>query len=228
MPSAWYSPYLLLRKIPVFDTLRFVFRWVFFFIVTLAALVAMLARSYLKKPLIAGGVLVVAFGLMLHNRYGIAEVAGSNPVGTRLPEAQVYDYLKVLPQGPVLALPIPGVRPLSSTISAHRMLFQLGDHRRTVMGHSGFVPPITRRIREYLLREGISDSSVRKLASTGVRYLVVDRLDGDTVDLCGRIRKLQSVKVLYDNNDQMIVELPHLEVQRDLSRLYEIWALPPP
>jgi len=228
MAGSGYSPYLLLRKIPVFDPLRAVFRWFFFFALSLVTLVAILARDWLKKPAIAGIGLIVAFCAMLYNKSEITEYADYGPTGKRLPEAPCYEYLRGLPQGPVLSLPIPEKPWVSSTVFANRMLYQLRHRHPMAMGYSGFVPDLSRKMREYLVEEGISEGSVKKLASTGIRYLVVDPLGRDTAEPCERIRKLQSVKVLYDNNNQMVVELPHLEVQRDLSSLYDTPARPSP
>jgi hypothetical protein len=226
MASSGLSPYLLLRKIPVFDALRAVFRWFFFFAISLVTLVAVLGRRYLKKPVVASVVLAVAFCTMLHNRSEIADLVPDDPAGKRLPEAQVYDYLKDLPQGAILSLPIPQLALLSPPVFANRMLFQLRHRHRMVMGYSGFVPGLSQKIRDYLIKEGVSESSIQKLAATGIRYLVVDRFAGDTTELCGRVRRLQSVKILYDSNGQMVVELPRLEVERDLSHLYETLAFP--
>lgn len=224
-----FSPYLLLRKIPAFDALRYASRWVFYFLFSLSTLIAILARPYLKKPVIAGCVLAVAFGLMLSNRLDVAEVVATNQAGANIPQTQVYDHLGELPKGPVLFLPISGERGLfPQIIAANRMLFQMQDHRPMVTGHSGFVPRISNRITRYVVREGISDDCIEKLATTGIRYLVVDRLGGATADLCRVIRKLQNIRILYDSDDQMIAELPRLEVEKDLSRLGVMWALPAP
>ena len=93
-----------------------------------------------------------------------------------------------------------------------------------VSGYSGFVPPITRLIEHKLINKGLSQPVITKLARTGVKYIVVDHLLGDTSEILSQLRSQQICKILYDKEGEMIAELPAMDAEREMENLIEMWS----
>lgn len=221
MASIHTSPYLLLRKLPGYDGLRAVFRWYFFFAVALTVFNAM-TLTYLvnRKPRLIQPILALLL---------LTGIAFSGMKEQKAPRKVrqgnfVYGFLNQLPEGPVCILPIPDTNKARRLrINGMRMLYQLDYRFPMISGHSGFTPPLTTLIESTILEEGISPGVINKLMRTGVRYLVIDSMIGDTDLLRKRLRSLKEVKILYDDKKEMVVELPAGPVEKDIESLLKLW-----
>jgi hypothetical protein len=93
-----------------------------------------------------------------------------------------------------------------------------------ISGYSGFIPPLTHLIEHRLIKEGPSPRVVTKLAKTGVKYIVVDHLLGDTSEILNQLRSQPNCKILYDQKGEMIAELPAMATGADMKNLMEMWS----
>jgi hypothetical protein len=217
-----FSPYSMLASLPGFNGLRAAYRWYLFWISGMTVVVSLLFTTFatmsprLFKPILAIATLCLPiYAITLKNDF-------REPV-ERLPKSEVYTFLKTLPPGPVCILPtLPRGRLLYQIVNSDRMLYQLSYSFPMVSGYSGFVPKLTRLIESTLIREGISESTITKLAKTGVKYMVVDNLLSDKKEISNQLRSQRSCKILYDKNNEMVVELPVLppEDEQDLNRMW--------
>ena len=149
----------------------------------------------------------------------------ARPDPARLPESKVYSFLATLEPGPVCILPVqPRGKFLFRIANADRMLYQLSYSFPMVSGYSGFVPPLTRLIEHKLINKGLSQPVITKLARTGVKYIVVDHLLGDTSEILSQLRSQQICKILYDKEGEMIAELPAMDAEREMENLIEMWS----
>ena len=94
-----------------------------------------------------------------------------------------------------------------------------------IQGYSGFTPPLNLLIEDLVFsqQQQWSNELVEKLATTGVRYLVVDSLGGNAKQICRNLRSLKNLRIIYDQNGEMIVQLPSVPVEHDLKALDALW-----
>jgi hypothetical protein len=219
-----FSPYYLISRLPGFNGLRAAYRWYFLWIGSLTIIVSLVLTSIGRRLPRAMKFILSAACLALLVHTAIEERESSNATA-RLPEPHVYSVLGTLQRGAICILPIqPRGRVVYRIASADRMLDQLSHSFPMVSGYSGFVPPITRLIEKKLLREGASRQVVMKLAKTGVRYVVVDNLLGDTTEILDQLRSQPNCEILYDRDGEMIAELPAIPPERDMEKLLAMWA----
>jgi hypothetical protein len=217
-----FSPYSMLASLPGFNGLRAAYRWHLFWISGMTVVVSLLFTTFATmaprffKPILTLAVLCLPiYAITIQNDF-------RQPV-ERLPKSEVYTFLKTLPPGPVFILPtLPRGRLLYQIVNSDRMLYQLSYSFPMVSGYSGFVPKLTRLIESTVIREGISEATVTKLAKTGVKYIVVDNLLVDKRNVSNQLRSQRSCKILYDNNNEMVVELPVLPPlnEQDLNGIW--------
>lgn len=223
MAFYYFSPYLLIATLPGFNGLRAAYRWYLFWVSGLTVIISMLFttlsenRQPWTKPVLIGATIC----LLIYA--GVAGNQFRKPV-ERLPESHVYSFLRTLPPGPVCIFPVlPRGRLLYQIVNADRMLYQLSHSFPMVSGYSGFVPELTRRIERTLIKDGASPSAINKLAQTGVRYIIVDNLLPDRRGICNQLRSQRTYKILYDHDQEMIVELP-IEASGTEQNLIKLWS----
>lgn len=224
------SPYRILFLLPGFNGIRAAGSWKLFFAFGLTVLSAMLMAYFLKKKsLIIRNILLIASFLLIFyslvgemkNSFFIRRFKSrwlSFPMSVA-----VYDHLRTQPYGAVLNLPLSKNRVHNEVISCVRMMYQLSHKKPMVMGYSSFMPPLTRKIYAHISTNDISDAIIEKLVITGVRYIAVDYICGNSSEVCNKLRVLAGVKILYENKDGMLVELPKVKVEKDMSKLLNMW-----
>src|SRR5262249_59275607 len=106
-----------------------------------------------------------------------------------------------------------------------RMLYQLSYSYPMISGYSGFIPRISRLMERTLMDQGLSKEVIAKLAKTGVKYCVIDnQMDpDDAAQLEGQLRTDPGCKVLYDQDDEMVVQLPSTTPETETKRLLKLW-----
>lgn len=224
------SPYRLLFLLPGFNGVRAAYFWMPYFALGLAVLSSMLMTYFFRKksPVVTWSIIIFSVLVFIYSSVGenknYAYFRRFKGTEQRFPTSStIYDYLKTLPNGAVLNLPVSGDRIRDSMIESVRMMYQLSHKKPMVTGYATFTPPLIKKIYRSLLTDGISDEFVEKAAITGVRYVVVDFINGNSEEICNKCRKLSRVKILYDQTDGMIVELPKVKAEKDISKLLKIW-----
>lgn len=224
MASSEWSPYRFLSNLPGFNGLRAVQRWYLFLSVAITIMSAMTLayiirmKPVLIRPVLASAILVWAIWFV-----------GSETEKFKLPRLrtgyQVYSFLKTLPAAPICILPVvDSDKPNWARVNSARMVYQLSHHFPMVSGYSGFTPRLTTLIESTILQKGISKSLTNKLSRTGVKYVVVDSMLGDTSVLRKSLRSVQGLKILYEKNDEMVVALPSGIVEHKLDALSRMWS----
>lgn len=216
------SPYWLIANLPGFNGLRAAYRWYFIWISALTVIVSMVLTTLTEKQqpwkkIVLLGTIV---SLLIST---ISSTEPEKPV-ERLPESRVYAFLRTIKPGPVCILPVlPRTKMLTQIVNSARMLYQLSYSFPMVSGYSGFVPDITRSIERVLVRDGPSPSVITKLAKTGVRYIVLDNLLEDTSGISSQLKSEKRCKVIYEQNGEMVVELPAVAVEPEPK---DLWRKP--
>lgn len=231
MSTFQVSPYRILFFIPGFNGIRLASNWKPYFSLGLAVLSSMVLAYLFGKKLRFTKVVIIVLSVVLLFCYSSQENIHFSYIrrfkgGTQsFPVSlAVYDYLKALPKGAVLTLPVPGDSVENEVISSVRMMYQLSHGKPIVAGYSSFMPPLSQKIYQYLKTNNVSNELIDKAATTGIRYIVVDSISGKFMEICNRLRSLSQIAILYDNKDGMIIELPKTEIEKDMSRLLEIWS----
>jgi len=211
------GPYYLLYQIPGFSGLRAAFRWMHLFYVLEAGIAALVLSSLLRsKPRLgaAATLLLLAFALLVS---GPVE----SVIDTRLPKQECYEYLEQCEPGAVLSLPLP----VHSTqyIFTVRSLYQLEHEHPMLLGYTGYRPPLQGEIFHRLTNAPITDELCNKLALTGVRYVVIDRLTGGSRRRAEEIRRLRVPEIIFDGGGQIVARLPVLPVISDRGKLLNVW-----
>jgi len=220
------SPYQLIQNLPGFNGLRAAYRWYFIGITGLSVIFSLILTLLMEKnPSWMKFVIIAALGALLI--YAIVpEDPADRPV-ERAPESHVYAFLKTVPPGPVCILPVEARGRLDFQIAnSARMLYQLSYSYPMISGYSGFIPRISRLMERTLLDQGASKDVVQKLAKTGVKYCVVDNQmdEDDAAELENQLRANPQCKVLYDRNDEMVVQLPATIPETDMPKLIQLWS----
>jgi hypothetical protein len=224
MASSQYSPYWLVSNLPGFNGLRAIQRWYLFLSLSLTVLDAMLLTWLVRKQpmLTRGALLIFLIGW-------IFAVVTPQKESFRLPRLrpgyEVYSYLATLPPAPICILPIiDSAKPNSARVNSARMIYQLWHRFPMISGYSGFTPPLNSIMESAILRKGISKSIVTKLGRTGVRYIVVDPMLGETSILRRSVSSVPRVRILYQRGEQMVAEIPQSIPITDMSALLEMWS----
>jgi hypothetical protein len=218
-----FSPYYLIARLPGFNGLRAAYRWYFIGITGLTVVISMVITAASKKWSTVMKLLLIAACLTLLIYAAIPVSIPRYP--DRMPESKVYSFLATLESRPVCILPIqPRGKFLFRIANADRMLYQLSYSFPMVSGYSGFVPPLTRFIEHKLINKGLSQPVIAKLARTGVKYIVVDNLLGDTSEILSQLRSQRICKIIYDKDGEMVAELPVMDPERDMKNLTEMWS----
>lgn len=216
------SPYALLWHLPGFNGLRAAHRWSLFLAFALTAVNGVtLAYFQLRRPKAAKAVMGIVLGLFA----AIAAVeTGADTISTQpLPESHVYEFLQTIPAGPILIGPVPRYDKIYTTVTAARMLYQLWHYKPMVLGYSGFVPKLSRLIKLTVMNQRLNDDILHKLATAGVRYVIIDNLAIDARKDKDFLRSSKFVRIIYDHKDEIVAELNRVPVEKDIKKLIQMW-----
>ncbi|MFH1550864.1 MAG: hypothetical protein ABIH04_09940, partial [Planctomycetota bacterium] len=213
------GPYYLLYQIPGYSGLRAAFRWMHLFYVLEASIAALVLSSILRhKPRLGAAVtlLLLAFALLVSGPVKPATDA-------RLPKQECYEYLAQCDPGAVLSLLLPETGYSTQTIFTVRSLYQLEHEHPMLLGYTGYRPPLQGEIYHRLTDFPMTDELCVKLARTGVRYVVIDRLTGGSRRRAEEIRRLRVPEIIFDDGNQIVARLPVLPVISDREKLLNMW-----
>jgi hypothetical protein len=222
MATYKFSPYQLLWHLPGFNGLRAAHRWSLFFAFALTAVNGVtLAFFQLRRPKAAKAVMGIVLGLFA----AVAAIETSaDAIRTHpLPESHVYEFLKTIPDGPILIGPLPRTEKIYTTVTSARMLYQLSHYKPMVLGYSGFVPKLSRLIKLTVMNQRLNDDILRNLASAGVRYVIIDNLAIDALKDKEFLRSSKFVHIIYDHKDEIVAELNQVPVEKDINKLIQMW-----
>jgi hypothetical protein len=225
MASAEVSPYRLLSTLPGFNGLRAVQRWYLFLSVGITTCTALVLAYLIRmKPVLVRSILTV--GILVWAIWFIGSEREKYRLPRLRPGLQVYSFLRTQPPGPICILPlVDPEKPNWARVNSARMIYQLWHRFPMISGYSGFTPPLIALMESTLLETGISKAVTNKLARTGVRYLVIDSMLGDTSVLRRSVRSIPGLNVLYEKGDEMVVQLPPNLVEHRLYVLVRMWKL---
>lgn len=214
MASYRLSPFLLLSALPGYDGLRAAMRWSLFLAVSVTVMNAMTLDYLLNKRQAITKIVVtltILSGLLL-----LLNFEQPFQKDRRFRQSEVQAFLLTLPRGPICILPLPNKNSQGwPRITSARMLFQLNHKFPMTSGYSGFSPRLIDVMERKIYENGLSNLVVRNLSRTGVKYVVVDTLAGDTSGIRQQIKSLRDLQVLYDRNGEMVALLP----SEDRSRI---------
>lgn len=222
MATTTSSPYAFLFLLPGFHALRAAFRWYLFSAVGLTALSAMIVDYVIRNRNLLWSIILATAVLAW-----IIPILQAKPLGEpfTLRKTYVYDSLKRLPPGPICILPAAGgAGNLQwARIRSERMMYQLRYKMPMTDGYSGFTPELSILIRKRLSKDPLN-LNLTKLATTGVRYVVVDSMAYDTSQIREDLRRNTLVRILYDRNKEMIAALPLARVEKNEKNLKALWS----
>jgi hypothetical protein len=223
MASSFYSPYTLASGLPGFNGLRAAQRWFLFMALAITVLNAMtIAQIFQKVP---NSVRMIFCFLILLVTISIGSKSQSIYLTRLRPGFPVYNYLRTLPPGPICSLPaIDPDKEHRVRITGARMIYQLLHRFPMTSGYSGLFPPLTTKMEAEIRDKGLTKRTIYKLAQTGVKYLVVDKMAGDTFHLRRQLRSVRGVRILYDKEEEMIIELPAVPVEANEQELLNLWS----
>ena len=224
MASFKISPYTLLAELPGFNGLRAAQRWLLFGMASVNVVGCMCLAKFISSRKAPVRLLAIILPALLIISAVVPNKA--KPLGRPGPESPVYDKLAELPEGVIFSFPVPDPnKKTGPKLISIRMLYQLRHKHRMVQGYSGFTPPLNLLIEDLVFsqQQQWTNELVDKLATTGVRYLVVDSLGGNAKQICRNLRSLKDLRIIYDQNGEMIVQLPSVPVEHDLKALDAMW-----
>ena len=222
MASFQLSPFLLLSSLPGYNGLRAILRWWLFLAVSITVMNAMTLDYLLSNrqtitkitftiAIIAALVFIVNYEQPFQKE-------------RRFRRSEVQAFLMTLPKGPICILPLPNKNLEGwARITSARMLFQLDHKLRMTSGYSGFSPRLIDVMERKINENGLSEIVIQNLSRTGVKYLVVDTLTGDTSAIRAQIKTLNNVRILYDRNGEMVALLPSEDRVTDMKDLLRMW-----
>jgi hypothetical protein len=222
MATIKLSPYALLWHLPGFNGLRAAHRWSLYlgFALTIVSGVTF-ALLQQQKPRLAKTSLGIILGLLL----AFAAIGReSTTIRTHpLPQSHVYEFLQTIPAGPIFIGPLPRTDKIYTTVTSARMLYQLSHYKPMVLGYSGFVPTLSRLIKVTVIYQGLNDNVLLRLATAGVRYVIIDNFAIDASKDKDVLRSSKLVHVIYDQDDEVVAELNKVAVEKDIKKLIRMW-----
>jgi hypothetical protein len=216
------SPYALLWHLPGFNGLRAAHRWSLFLAFALTGVNGVtLAYFQLQRPKAAKTTMGIVLGLFA----AVAAIeSNADTIRTHpLPESHVYEFLKTIPEGPILIAPLPRTEKIYTSVTSARMLFQLSHYKPMVLGYSGFVPKLSRLIKLTVMNQRLNDDILRNLATIGVRYVIIDNLAIDGRKDKDFLRSSKFAHIIYDHKDEIVAELNQVLVEKDIKKLIKMW-----